>query len=145
MVTRQILLKRAQSLRKKMTPSELKLWRILRCRNLQGFKFRTQHPRNGFILDFYCPKMQLAIELDGKHHSQVPQQSYDSYRSSKLLSTGVKVIRFTNQQISKSFNEVLNDIKQQLSIRAKELGFEQLYEPSEEDLKICEEIENQRK
>jgi very-short-patch-repair endonuclease len=62
---------RARLLRKKATEPERILWRRLRNRKFAGYKFRRQHPFDDYILDFYCPRAKLAIELDGGGHNPV--------------------------------------------------------------------------
>lgn len=54
--------------RKNPTKAEACLWEILRSKQLEGYKFRRQHPMKGYILDFYCPELKLAIEVDGQIH-----------------------------------------------------------------------------
>lgn len=59
--------KNAERLRENMTEPELKLWDYLKTKPM-GFKFRRQHPIAGYVLDFYCHKLRLSIELDGEYH-----------------------------------------------------------------------------
>lgn len=68
----------ARELRKNQTKAEEVLWNLLRNRQLDGFKFRRQHPVSPlYILDFFCSKVKLAVELDGDHHDGKTQQEYD--------------------------------------------------------------------
>ena len=81
----------AKDLRNNMTESEKKLWFSLRRRQIDQYKFRCQHPINRYILDFYCPEKQLAIEIDGEIHNS--QQNYDKYRDEFLHSIGIQTLR----------------------------------------------------
>ena len=71
------IFRRANDLRKRMTPAESALWTLLRNKKLDGYKFRRQHPAKTFILDFYCHSIKLAIELDGGIHKNPIQAEYD--------------------------------------------------------------------
>ena len=70
-----ILLQAARELRQPQTPAEQKLWSHLHNRQLNGFKFRRQHPIDRFIIDFYCDEARLCIEVDGDSHAE--QIEYD--------------------------------------------------------------------
>ncbi len=95
------LFQKAENLRLNLTNAEKILWERLN-RNQLGYRFKSQHPIDIFIVDFYCHKLGLVIEIDGKIH--LLQHEYDSGRTSELEKYGLKVIRFTN-------NEVINDIE----------------------------------
>ena len=100
----------ARRLRQNLTPVEARLWEAIRNRQLEGLRFRRQHPVGNFILDFYCPSLKLVIEVDGDiHNSQV---EYDEERTNKLAEYGYTVLRFTNEQVTNDLPKVLADIKQ---------------------------------
>jgi len=99
----------AKRLRQNLTVAEARLWEALRNKQLQGLRFRCQHPVGNFILDFYCPARKLAIEVDGKIHDS--QVEYDAERSSKLAEYGYTVLRFTNEQVINDLLQVLIEIK----------------------------------
>ena len=101
---------RARLLRKKATEPERILWRHLRNRNFAGYKFRRQHPFNGYVLDFYCPSAKLAIELDGGGHNYCVGQIHDRKRSQFLIRHGVLVLRFWNHQVRQELDSVLRAI-----------------------------------
>ena|SRR6516162_3089525 len=101
---------RARHLRKNSTPQERRLWRHLRNRQFEGWKFRRQHPIEPYILDFYCPKAHLAIELDGGGHNFSSKESFDQERTKFLESKGIAVLRFWNPQITKELDSVLETI-----------------------------------
>jgi len=83
--------------RKQPTEAEAVLWASLRCQQLEGLRFRQQHPLAGFILDFYCPAYRLVIELDGPIHDR--QRECDEARTHILKSHGCRVLRFSNAQV----------------------------------------------
>lgn len=90
-----------------MTNEEIILWKHLR-NNALGFKFRRQHSIGPYILDFYCPKANLIIEIDGSQHLNA--KDYDSERDLMLSSRGYKVIRFSNEDITRGLTNVLTKI-----------------------------------
>lgn len=104
----------AKELRRQLTNAEKKLWNVLRNRKLLGYKFRRQHPINNFIADFYCHEKHLVIELDGDIHDLPEQIEYDEDRTYELEELGVIVIRFTNNEVEKGFDKVLEKIKKHL-------------------------------
>jgi very-short-patch-repair endonuclease len=89
------ILERAREMRHPQTPAKATLWRALRNRKL-GYKFRRQHPVDRFIIDFYCAKARLCIEIDGSSHEESMQQEYDTARTQFLEDLGYKIVRFTN-------------------------------------------------
>lgn len=109
----QILTERRKELRKNQTPQEIKLWWYLRDERM-GIKFRRQHSVGGYILDFYCPKKKLIIELDGGVHKQKENEEYDRVRDKFFQELGYLILRFTNTQIEQNINEVLRTIKYHL-------------------------------
>jgi very-short-patch-repair endonuclease len=111
----------ARELRQPQTPAETTLWRHLRNRNLE-YKFRRQHPIESFIIDFYCAKAKLLIEVDGETHFQKAQIEYDQARTEYLERLGYKVIRFTNDDIRYNLNAVIARIIEQVETRVKDLS-----------------------
>jgi very-short-patch-repair endonuclease len=99
----------ARQLRRNMTPAELKLWNALRNRQLDGLKFRPQHPVGPFILDFWCPACKLVVELDGEIHDK--QTDYDEARTQQLQAYGYRVIRFRNEEVLNDLASVLEQIR----------------------------------
>jgi very-short-patch-repair endonuclease len=98
----------ARQLRQNLTPAEQILWQSLKNRQLNGWKFRCQHPIESFIVDFYCPQHRLVIELDGGIHNQ--QVEYDLARTERLNQLGYRVIRFRNREVMSTLNQVLKQI-----------------------------------
>ena len=108
---------RAHDLRRHMTPQERRLWyEYLQKHELH---FRTQHPIAYYILDFYCAKAKLAIEIDGGQHYTPEGMTLDQVRTELLSKYGIHVIRFTNRQIDEQFGSVCNAIEQALSERLR--------------------------
>lgn len=105
------LLANARELRKKQTAPEELLWQLLRNRQLNDLKFRRQHPlKVGFILDFYCAEAKLGIEIDGDYHNKEEQQLRDAERTKIISEYGIRIVRFTNDQVLQNIVQVLNDI-----------------------------------
>ena len=111
----------AKMLRKNMTEAELKLWEKLKGKEMLGLRFRPQHPIDIFIADFYCHPLKLVIEIDGGIHKSRNQKEYDFGREGELENWGIKVIRFTNENVENEMSRVLEDIKQICLNRETEL------------------------
>jgi len=92
-------LRAAAILRKNMTLSERILWKKLRNKKIFKTKFRRQHPVDIFIVDFYCHEYKLVIEIDGEVHNNDESREYDLNRTAELEKFGIRVIRFTNDQV----------------------------------------------
>ncbi len=103
----------AHNMRKNPTEAEEFLWTRIRGRRLNKFKFRRQQHLKGFILDFYCESARLGVEVDGEIHLKKEQADFDKQRTEYLAEFGVKIIRFTN-------DEVLNKIQEVLIVISKE-------------------------
>jgi very-short-patch-repair endonuclease len=106
----------ARELRQPQTPAEATLWRHLRNRNLK-YKFRRQHPIDFFIIDFYCAKAKLLIEIDGASHDEKEQQEYDQARAEYLEALGYKVIRFRNEDVRYNAHAVVTAIIEEVEGR----------------------------
>ena len=107
------IFEKAKYLRENMTLSELKLWELLRYKQVQGLRFRAQHPIDIFIADFYCHSLKLVIEIDGGVHLNVEQKEYDIGREAEMKYWGIKIIRFKNEEIEENIDQVIrviNDI-----------------------------------
>jgi very-short-patch-repair endonuclease len=101
---------RVRLLRKKATEPERILWRHLRNRNFDGYKFRRQHPIDRYILDFYCPAAKLAVELDGSGHGYELRKAHDRAREKFLASEGILVLRFWNHHVRSELDSILQAI-----------------------------------
>lgn len=102
---------RSRALRRGSTDAERVLWQRLRDRQIAGAKFRRQHQRGPYILDFYCAEYRLAIEVDGGHHADSRQVTRDLRRTRYLEDSGVQVIRFTDSQVLTETEAVLETIR----------------------------------
>ena len=101
-----------------MTPAELVLWEKLKSNQLFGFRFKSQHPINHFIADFYCHKAKLIVELDGGVHDIEEQAEYDKNRTYILEEFGLRVIRFRNEEVFNQPDKVLDQISKLLKVWA---------------------------
>jgi imidazole glycerol-phosphate synthase subunit HisF len=101
----------AKVLRNNLTLAEEKLWNVLSNKKFHGLKFRRQHPIGGFILDFYCHSIKLAIEIDGNIHLLPDVKINDKERQIIIEEMGIKVVRFTNEQINEDVSSVLNALE----------------------------------
>jgi very-short-patch-repair endonuclease len=91
------------------TEAERELWKFLRKKQIDGFRFRRQHIIHTFIVDFYCPTARLVIEGDGDIH--LGQAAYDAERETLLRDLGYIVIRFKNNEIQEDLDHVIERIK----------------------------------
>ena len=110
-----IIFRNAALLRKRMTPAETILWNNLKA-SFPTIKFRRQHPIGNFILDFYCHKKKLVIEVDGTVHNDIDIMEKDRLKESFLLEEGLSLIRFSNEQVLKNPEQVLKLIADNLDI-----------------------------
>jgi len=99
----------ARERRSDPTPAEKRLWQAIHKRQIANIKFRRQHTIGQFIVDFYATEIKLIIEVDGAIHKYTPEE--DAIRQEYLESLGFRVIRFTNQQVFDSLDDVLKQIK----------------------------------
>ena len=103
----------ARELRKKET-SEALLWELIRNRRLLGFKFRRQHRFGDYVADFYCHEALLVLECDGPVHQPNQQWHHDQNRDAFVIAQGVRVRRFTNDQILIEPEKVIEKIARYL-------------------------------
>ncbi len=104
----------AKALRKHQTPPEQTLWEHLRGSRFHGEKFRRQVPFDRFVVDFYCHGAKLAIELDGQQHEWFSH--YDTGRTEILGRLGLRVVHFTNKEVSDDLDSVLARIRAELRL-----------------------------
>jgi len=102
------LRRRARNLRNNATYSEILLWSKIRRKSL-GYEFHRQVPIDGYIVDFYCHELNLAIEVDGSSHEH--KIEYDISRQMVLERLGVRFIRFENNDVNRNMNEVLRALE----------------------------------
>jgi very-short-patch-repair endonuclease len=97
-------------MRRAMTPAEMRLWLRLSRRQLAGLRFRRQAPLGPYIVDFFCPERKLVIELDGDHHGHDGTAARDAERTAWLERGGLRVIRFTNEDVMRNLDGVYDAI-----------------------------------
>jgi very-short-patch-repair endonuclease len=102
-------LERAKELRREMTPAEKLLWQEVRAKKL-GVRFRRQQVIQGFIVDFYCDRAGLVIEVDGDVHDL--QKEEDERREKVLSAWGLRAVRFRNDEVEKRLSAVVGKIKE---------------------------------
>ena len=104
----------ARLLRKQPTRAEELLWERLRGSRFDGAKFRRQVPFDRYVADFYCHAAKLVVELDGKQHEWF--SDYDAGRTQVLQAVGVRVLRFTNENVCDDIDSVLARIRAELRL-----------------------------
>jgi cyclase len=116
----QILFDFAKQMRDEPTEAEDFLWKQLSNKKIKNVRFKRQHPILYFIADFYCHQAKLVIEVDGGYHQIPVQYEYDCNRDSELEELGIKVIRFTNEQVLLDFDSTIKTIEVEVELRLKE-------------------------
>jgi very-short-patch-repair endonuclease len=106
----------AWELRKNMTKAEEVLWTFLRKKRLEGYVFRRQHPIDIFIVDFYCHEQRLVIEVDGSVHDLPDVSCYDEGRTAELERFGLRILRFTNEDVLENIKWVLQRIRDEVKL-----------------------------
>lgn len=104
------LLNAARKLRKQETLAEKVLWRRLKAKKCYGLKFRRQHALHNYIADFYCHEQRLVIEVDGMIHNLQIQFEHDQNRTAELQRLGIRILRFTNEQVMNNLSSVVEEI-----------------------------------
>ena len=104
------LKQRRRELRRNQTEAEKALWGHLRNKQFYGMKFFRQYSIGPYILDFYCPNMKLAVELDGGQHNQRGGKENDAVRSEYLKAQGIEVMRFWNHEVLLDMESVLSEL-----------------------------------
>jgi len=101
--------------RRASTDAEARLWYNLRRHGLAGYKFRRQHPFGPYILDFYCARARLVVEVDGGQHLEAKTVSRDAERTRYLERNGLRVLRFNNLETMLETDAVFNVIFEALA------------------------------
>jgi very-short-patch-repair endonuclease len=104
-----VKVQRSKELRQELTEEEKLLWQYLRKNRLGGFHFRRQQVIQGFIVDFYCHKAGLVVEVDGGVHED--QIEYDQERDKVLEGRDLRILRVKNEEIQNNLQEVLARIE----------------------------------
>lgn len=106
---------RRRELRRNQTEVEKRLWQVLRNKQFEGLKFFRQYSVGSYILDFYCPVMKLAIELDGGQHAENINLLYDKKRSEFLSERRIKVLRFWNNEVIENIEGVIEKLRMEIT------------------------------
>jgi very-short-patch-repair endonuclease len=104
----------SRHLRNKSTEAEIILWSKIRLRQLNNLLFYRQKPLGGYIVDFYCPKAKLVLEVDGAQHYEKDALEYDRVRDEYLKNLGLTVLRFTNLDVIDNIEGVVEVIEKHL-------------------------------
>ena len=104
------LRQRARGLRKESTLSEVLLWKHLNKKQIEGYQFLRQKPLNNYIVDFYCPRLKLIVEIDGSSHNT--KQEYDSLRDEHFKLKGLHTLRFTDLDVKNNIEAVIREIRE---------------------------------
>ena len=104
----------SRQLRESMTEAERHLWAKIRMKQLKGCQFYRQKPIGDYVVDFFCPKSKLAIEVDGSHHLVGEKIEYDRIRDECLSSLGLRVLRFTNTEVLTHIEGVVESIEEEI-------------------------------
>jgi very-short-patch-repair endonuclease len=100
----------SQHLRKNMTDAENTLWLKLRRKQLKGYPFYRQKIIGEYVVDFYCPRANLVIELDGGQHYAEAGKAKDKTRDDVLIEMGIKVLRFSDRDVFENIGGVMEGI-----------------------------------
>jgi very-short-patch-repair endonuclease len=103
-----------RTLRTEMPRAEGILWSKLRRRQMMGYKFRRQFSVENYVIDLYCPKLKLAIEVDGDSHFIGDSPEYDVKRQIEIENYGIAFLRFQNEEVYKNLNGVLITIEEKI-------------------------------
>ncbi|BCM93035.1 putative protein [Abditibacteriota bacterium] len=103
---------RARQLRREQTPFEAVLWKILRDRQLENYKFRRQHPIPLYIADFACIAKKLLVELDGRGHDHTVERDHN--RDEVIKQQGWRVLRFSNVQLMRDREGVVQTVLREM-------------------------------
>ena len=113
---------KAKLLRNNMTEAEKILWDLLKNRSVFKVRFRRQHPIGIFIVDFYCHEYKLAIEIDGEIHLKNEVIEYDDGRSHDIEKYGIKILRYTNNEVFTDPKKIINEILKTMKVLEPPLG-----------------------
>jgi very-short-patch-repair endonuclease len=98
-------------LRNNPTKSEVKLWQLLRKKQIMGYKFRRQYGLDAYVVGFYCPNLKLAIEIDGRIHLLKEMKMADSERQEYIEQFEISFLRFTNDEVLYEIENVISRIE----------------------------------
>lgn len=99
-----------KELRNNSTSAEAVLWKRLKAKQVEGLKFRRQYGVGAYVVDFYCPELRLAIELDGGVHEAAMAYERDAIRARCIEQSNIKIIRFHNEAVFNNMEGVVGEI-----------------------------------
>ncbi len=117
----QRVVNQARQLRRNSTEAERRLWSKLNSMQLDGVKFRRQHPIGPYIIDFVCLGCKLVLEIDGGQHSEDDVRKSDESRTAWLIKEGYQVLRFWNNDVVNNIDGVVENIKEALRLLSPSL------------------------
>ncbi len=103
-----------------MTFPEMIFWQRVRAGQLDGLRFRRQESIEQYVVDFYCAKALLVIEIDGDSHFTEEGQRYDKIRTEYFMKAGLRIVRFTNAEVMGNIEGVLEKVMELIMIRKNE-------------------------
>ena len=98
-----------RKLRKEMPKGEILLWQKINNKK-SGYKFRRQYSIENYVIDFYCPELKLAIEVDGLTHNDLKSAEEDELRQKHIESLGIKIIRFSSTEIFEDLDSIATQV-----------------------------------
>ena len=98
---------RRRELRKSLAPAEALLWTRLRNKQVHGYKFRRQYGIGSYVVDFYCPELKLALEIDGRSHLGEEAADRDLARQAWIEQFGIHFLRFSDTEVLRSIDAVV--------------------------------------
>jgi len=111
-----------RDLRHNMTPSEARMWKALKSKNIEGVVFRRQFSVGPYVLDFYCPQLKLCIEVDGGVHDSYEAYRKDCLRTKYLNRLGIEVVRYKNRELLVGLDQIVAELKSIVRGRMDEMG-----------------------
>jgi very-short-patch-repair endonuclease len=113
----------SRTLRKQMTDAEILLWSRIRKHQLSGYPFCRQKIIGGYIVDFYCPRAKLIVEIDGSQHYSEGAHKKDQIRDEYMVKNGLHVLRFTDTDVLTNIDGVLENLFQYLGLNDDKTPF----------------------
>ncbi|MDP2719161.1 MAG: endonuclease domain-containing protein [Dehalococcoidia bacterium] len=106
----------SRALRKNMTDAEIRIWSKIRKKQLNGREFYRQKIIGNYIVDFFCPGAKLVIEVDGSLHYSEQLMEKDRIRDEQLRNHGLKVLRYTDAEVLKNIEGVVENILENMRV-----------------------------
>jgi very-short-patch-repair endonuclease len=106
-----------QHLRNNMTEAEIRLWSRLKSKQISGYKVRRQYGVGPYIVDFYCLRLKLAIEIDGDSHFSPSGQSHDKKRDDYIRKEGIEILRLTTTEVYENLDGVVDYLTEEFQKR----------------------------